>query len=116
MEESTVKVLIELLKQNLSKPDGVVVAAYITVGGMVAAAVVAALVQWLVTRNVLRSEHKRLQTQLKTDSAQAVLPMAERFHCNNLRTLSAYRSGGLSNTREKESRSANTESPIDVKP
>lgn len=67
MDESTLNVLIELLKQNLSKPDSTVVAAYITVGGMVAAAMVAALVQWLVTKTVLRSEHKRLQAQLKTD-------------------------------------------------
>lgn len=67
MNESTLSMLIELLKQNLSKPDGAVVAAYITVGGMVAAAIATALVQWLVTKTVLRSEHKRLQAQLITD-------------------------------------------------
>lgn len=67
MDESTLNALIELLKQNLSKPDGTVVAAFITVGGMLAAAALAAFVQWLVTKTVLRSEHNRLQIQLNTD-------------------------------------------------
>ncbi len=67
MDQSTVNTIIELLKQLLSKPDGVVVAAYITVGGMFCVGVATALVQWFVTRAILRSEHQRLHIQLQTD-------------------------------------------------
>jgi DNA-directed RNA polymerase subunit L len=67
MDQNTANTIINLLKELLSKPDGVVVAAYITVGGMFGVAVVTALVQWFVTRTILRSEHQRLHIQLQTD-------------------------------------------------
>lgn len=56
-----------LLEQLVAKPDGAVVAACVTVGGMLGVALLTAAVQWIVTRTVVRSEHHRLETQLTSE-------------------------------------------------
>ena len=67
MEQETAQTIIDLLKAVLSKPDSTATAAYITIGGMFGVAAITALTQWLVTRSIIRSEHERLHTQLRSD-------------------------------------------------
>lgn len=69
MDQSTSLAAIQkLLEALIAKPDGMVIAALITVGGMVGVATLGGIVQWLVTRTVTRSEHERLRLQLKSES------------------------------------------------
>jgi len=67
MEIETAQTLIELLQAVLSKPDSTATAAYITIGGMFGVAAITAVTQWLVTKSIIRSEHARLHTQLRSD-------------------------------------------------
>lgn len=67
MDPESTKTIIELLTSLLAKPDGTAIAAKITVGGMVGVALVTAATQLLATRAVMRSEHKRLLTQVNSN-------------------------------------------------
>jgi len=51
----------------LSKPDNTTITAYITIGGMFGVAAITAFTQWIVTKSIIRSEHERLHTQLRSD-------------------------------------------------
>lgn len=67
MNNETIQTLIKLLEAHLSKPDGAVVAAVITVIGMLGVAFLTAAIQWIVTKRMIESEYKRLRLQLKAD-------------------------------------------------
>ena len=67
MNTETVQTLIKLLEAQLSKPDGIVVAAIITVVGMIGVGILTAVIQWVVTRRMLQDEYKRLRLQLKSE-------------------------------------------------
>lgn len=67
MGQEQANTIIELLKELLSKPDGVVIASYITVGGMFGVAAITAIAQWMVTKAVIHSEHKKLQNQMQSE-------------------------------------------------
>ena len=67
MNTETVQTLIKLLEAQLSKPDGIVVAAIITVVGMIGVGILTAVIQWVVTRRMLQDEYRRLRLQLKSE-------------------------------------------------
>lgn len=67
MDDQTAQGILELLKAIISKPDGVVTAAYITVGGMFGVALIAAIAQWSLTKRIIRSEHDKLYKQLNSE-------------------------------------------------
>lgn len=67
MDQNSANTIIEMLNQLLSKPDGSIAAAQITVWGMIGVTLITCLVQWAVTRTIIRSEGERLRVQLETD-------------------------------------------------
>ena len=67
MNNETAQIIIKLLEDLLSKPDGIVIAACITVIGMLVVAILTVIIQWRVTKTIIRSEHDRLRLQLKSE-------------------------------------------------
>lgn len=57
----------KLLEALLSRPDGAVVAAKITVFGMLGSAFLAALIQWLITKTLIRSQLRREKVRLDSE-------------------------------------------------
>jgi len=84
MDQPTLSTIQKLLEQLLAKPDGVVLAAMVTVGGMLGVAIVGAMIQWIVTRTVTRSEHERIRIQLQSESR---LRRTEQWHVRFQETI-----------------------------
>ncbi len=67
MDNETAQTIIKLLDLLLAKPDALIKAAYVTVGGMLGVAFLTAMTQWIVTKNIIRSEHQRINNQLNSE-------------------------------------------------
>lgn len=67
MDNETLKAILALLKMIAAKPDGAVIAASVTVGGMVTVAILTAVTQWIVTKRILSSEHSKISMQVNSE-------------------------------------------------
>ena len=67
MDNETAKAILELLKVIAAKPSPAVSSAAITVGGMIAVAILTSISQWIVTKRIISSEHKKITDQLNSE-------------------------------------------------
>jgi hypothetical protein len=67
MDNETIDLLKGLFEEYANKDNGVVTAAYITIGGMLGVAILGALSQWVITKIVVSEEHKRMLAQVNTE-------------------------------------------------
>ena len=67
MDNETSKAILELLKIIVAKPDGAIIAAALTVGGMIAVVLLTSISQWIVTKRIILSEHNRLSIQINSE-------------------------------------------------
>lgn len=67
MDNQTAQAILELLKELLSKPDGTVIAACITVIGMLGVASITSVIQWSMTKRIIHSERTKLFEQLNSE-------------------------------------------------
>jgi len=67
MDNDTLKAILALLKVIASKPDGAVIAAAVTVGGMITVAVLTTITQWIVTKHIILSEHNKISVQINSE-------------------------------------------------
>ncbi len=67
MDTETLSAIKKLFEEYASKESGTIAAAYLTVGGMFGVALLSAITQWLITKRILKEEHKRLSLQLNSE-------------------------------------------------
>lgn len=67
MDNETLKAILALLKTITSKPDSTVIAASVTVGGMITVAFLTTITQWIVTKRIISSEHSKISIQINSE-------------------------------------------------
>lgn len=67
MDNETINLIKGLFEEYANKDNGVVTAAYITIGGMLGVAILGALSQWIITKIIVSEEHKRMLAQVDTE-------------------------------------------------
>lgn len=80
MDEQILIALNKILAALLSSPDSGTIAAKITVFGMLGAAILGFMSQWIVTKTTLRAEHKRMLDQLKSDRDIMLSQLRSEYH------------------------------------
>jgi len=67
MDIETINIIKELFDEQSKSSSSTVIAAYLTVGGMLGVAILGAISQWFISKRVVSEEHKRLEIQLKSE-------------------------------------------------
>lgn len=67
MDNEILKAILGLLKVMAAKPDGAVIAAGVTVSGMITVAVLTTITQWIVTKRIISSEHSKISIQINSE-------------------------------------------------
>lgn len=67
MDNETLKAILALLKTIAAKPDGAVIAASVTVVGMITVAILTTITQWFVTKRIISSEHSKISIQINSE-------------------------------------------------
>lgn len=86
MEQSNINILIELLKESLNKPNGAVLAAQITVGGMLSVTVITSFIQLLITKTIIESERNKLHTELEAERKLLFTQLQQEFKLKQFST------------------------------
>ena len=67
MDAETLNMIKSLFEEYANKDNGTVIAAYLTVGGMLFIAIIGVISQWLITKRVVSEEHKRMLVQVESE-------------------------------------------------
>ena len=67
MDNESLKAILGLLKAIAAKPDGAVIAASVTVVGMITVAVLTTITQWFVTKRIITSDHSKISIQINSE-------------------------------------------------
>lgn len=67
MDAETTNLIKSLFEEYANRDSGTVVAAYITIGGMLGVTIRGAISQWIVTKRIVAEEHRRMLTQVHSE-------------------------------------------------
>lgn len=67
MDNETITLAKGLLEECANKDTGTVVAAYITIGGMLGVSVLGVVSQWIITKRIIAEEHRRMLVQVNSE-------------------------------------------------
>ena len=65
MDPDSLNAIRALFEEYSNKSD--IISTYLTVGGMLGVALLAAISQWLITKKVISAEHERIKLQLRSE-------------------------------------------------
>ena len=67
MDSETINLIRGLFEEYANKNSSTVVAAYITIGGMLGVAFLGAISQWVITKQIVSEEHRRMLAQVNSE-------------------------------------------------
>ena len=65
--DKTFELLTKILEELTSKPDSAIITAIISLGGMLIVAIMSIVTQIFITRHIVKSDFRKIQTQIQTE-------------------------------------------------